>query len=31
MADFLTAFQITMQAEGLYNPGDGEAETYAGV
>ncbi|MDP9079103.1 MAG: hypothetical protein M3O71_16875 [Bacteroidota bacterium] len=31
MADFLTAFQITMQTEGGYNPGDGEAETYMGV
>ncbi|MDB5017834.1 MAG: hypothetical protein JWQ84_2666 [Mucilaginibacter sp.] len=31
MADFLTAFQITMQTEGGYNPGNGEAETYMGV
>ena len=31
MADFLTAFQITMQTEGGYNPGTGEAETYRGV
>jgi lysozyme family protein len=31
MADFLTAFEITMQTEGGYNPGDGEAETYMGV
>ncbi len=31
MADFLTAFQITMQTEGGYNPGTGEAETYMGV
>ncbi len=31
MADFLTAFNITMQTEGGYNPGEGEAETYMGV
>jgi lysozyme family protein len=31
MANFLTAFQITMQTEGGYNPGIGEAETYMGV
>ncbi len=31
MADFLTAFNITMQTEGGYNPGDGEAETYKGI
>jgi lysozyme family protein len=31
MTDFATAFQITMQNEGGYNPGDGEAETYAGI
>ena len=31
MADFITAFNITMQTEGGYNPGIGEAETYMGV
>jgi lysozyme family protein len=31
MADFITAFNITMQTEGGYNPGQGEAETYMGV
>lgn len=31
MADFLTAFNITMKTEGGYNPGNGEAETYMGV
>jgi lysozyme family protein len=31
MANFSTAFNLTMQTEGGYNPGDGEAETYAGV
>jgi lysozyme family protein len=31
MADFITSFNITMQTEGGYNPGDGEAETYMGI
>jgi len=31
MAAFITAFNITMQTEGGYNPGEGEAETYMGV
>jgi lysozyme family protein len=31
MANFLIAFNQTMQTEGGYNPGVGEAETYAGV
>ncbi|TWI98767.1 glycosyl hydrolase family 108 [Mucilaginibacter frigoritolerans] len=31
MAEFITAFNITMQTEGGYNPGDGEAETYMGI
>ncbi|WP_259068749.1 glycosyl hydrolase 108 family protein [Mucilaginibacter sp. X4EP1] len=31
MAAFITAFNITMQTEGGYNPGQGEAETYMGV
>jgi lysozyme family protein len=31
MANFTTAFNITMQTEGGYDPGVGEAETYMGV
>ena len=31
MANFITAFNVTMKAEGTYNPGVGEAETYKGI
>src|SRR6201999_343845 len=31
MANFTIAFNITMQTEGGYDPGVGEAETYMGV